>query len=163
MAVKLIKAPKGSWHVTDGYVLDCSALEAGDKTALHNNSRMGGGHVAVYTVVRRTKTQIITTDGRGQEIRFRAEDGSPVGESHYTCLRAVFDPIVLDAMEEMRMRDYRRHLEELMKGKTSCHDSRFLKLADVIEDTTKAQKDIVEIRTAQHEWIAAKELADAQS
>lgn len=163
MAVKLVKAPKGSWHTTDGYVLDCSALEAGDKTALHNNSRMGGASATVYTVVRRTKTQIITTDGRGQEIRFRAEDGSPVGESHYHVLRAMFDPEVLDALEQMRMRDFARHLEELMKGKTSCHDSRFLKLADVIDDAAQAQKDIVEIRTAQHEWIAAKELADAQS
>lgn len=161
MAVKLIKAPKGVWHSKDGYALDVSALETGDKAALVSRGRMGGGHATVYTVVRRTKTQIIATNGRGQETRFRAEDGSPVGDSHYSALRAMFDPEVLDALEEMRMRDFVRHLEKVLGGKTTCHDSRFLKLADVIDDATQVQKDLVEIRSAQHEWKALTDAANS--
>lgn len=159
MAVRLIR--KSGWNTTDGFALDVSALEEGDPVAMVNRSHFGGARVQAHTVVRRTKTQIITTC-RDTEYRFRAEDGSPVGDSHYNSLRAMFDPEVLDALEVQRMAEYHRQADKLMATKAPCHDSRHLLLSEVIEAAAQAQRDLVEIRAAQHEWIAAtKEKADA--
>jgi hypothetical protein len=152
MALKLQKKTSGFGRTSYLPVMD--ALEPGDKVAWVHHGRTSNT-VEMYTVARRTKTQIIATDTRGREVRFRAEDGSPVGDSRYSHLQAPCDPEVLDALESMRLQELYRHLEKLMKEKTSCHDSRFLRLADIIEDTTQAQKDLVEIRSAQHEWLAA--------
>lgn len=161
MALRLKKGQRG-FRSTDEYVLDMDALEAGDKVAMVHTSRMGGPSATMYTVVRRTKTQIIAEGPTWQkEFRFRAEDGSPVGDSHYSVLMAPFDPEVLDALEAMHMAEHHRALGKILARKTNNHDERMDMLAAQSGLAARTQNDLLDIRKAVTEWHAQKDLADA--
>lgn len=149
MAVRLKK------ESGDRYVLDLEALEPGDLVAMvtaHNWRREM--EVTVYTVTKLTKTQVVVTGRGGRETRFRREDGSEVGQSHWDRLAAMFAPEVLNGLEAERMRKFWRDADEIIKRKPTDHDARGMVLSDLEDLSTQARKDLVEIRAAQHEWSA---------
>lgn len=161
MALKL-RSKTGWVGNTEGYALDVDALEPGDKVAMVHNTRFGGATTTVYTVTRRTRTWIICEGPSWQkEHKFRADDGSPVGDSHYSVLRAPFDPEVLDALESMRITEYHRAHGRVLAKPHRDHDARMAVLAESAELAIQAQNDLLGIRRAIAEWHAQKELADA--
>jgi hypothetical protein len=156
MAVKLIKSRHNHYGAT--HELDPSALEPGDTVAwVHRRSGYWAGSSAtLFTVSRRTKTQIICTNtSNGMEQRFR-EDGSPMGGGHYRTLQAPFDPEVLDAIESRRMEEWQDTQKKLIKdAKAGDHDTRMSLLAEVAGLAAKVQNDLLDVRSAISEWHAA--------
>lgn len=167
MALRLKKitgSGTGYW-ATDGFTLDTSALEAGDKLATCMSRAIGSASVVMYTVLRRTATQIVCeSESWNVEQRFR-EDGSRVGDARTPLLRAPFDPAVLDALERLRTEQY---MNQLHKAWTTANRmglggtlARETFLAEVSGLTAQTQTDLVSIRSAIVEWAKLKEAAGA--
>lgn len=103
--------------------LDMSALEPGDRVAQVEYGTYRGEGVTIWTVDRFTPTRLVLKAGtapRTWERQYRLTDGKGIGEGSgwFRYLKDPGDRMVITVLQRIRMRAFRKELEEAMRQRT---------------------------------------------
>lgn len=142
------------------YTLDLSALAEGDRVATVGRS-IGAPDVTVWTVVRKTPTQVVCESGPAGQARWRISDGKQVGQSYGAALLPLDDDEVIEARQARLMIAFRDRAAKLSAPDHRCcwnHQQRLAAVAAVAElaADTAEKMNALEAQRVKEETSAAR-------